>query len=137
MAFVELGCEADVHSALRLHHSQLGGRRINVERTVGGGGSGESRQAKIKELRTKQGTQTLQAARELCEAILPAAGAASGSGGAAEDDEEEGEGGVADGATMADVDERFIEFLSGVEPKVAEAVLREAKAIDMSGRAAG
>ena len=35
MAFVELSSESDVHSALRLHHSQLGGRRINVERTVG------------------------------------------------------------------------------------------------------
>jgi hypothetical protein len=54
MAFVELGSESEVHSALRLHHSCIYGRRINVERTVGGGHMGAERERKLKELRSIQ-----------------------------------------------------------------------------------
>eukprot|EP00967_Tisochrysis_lutea_P016204 scaffold18270_cov33-Tisochrysis_lutea.AAC.2 len=54
MAFVEMGSESAVHTALRLHHSCICGRRINVERTVGGGHSGEARVNRLKELRDKQ-----------------------------------------------------------------------------------
>lgn len=54
MAFVELGSESEVHSALRLHHSCIYGRRINVERTVGGGNMGPERERKLKELRSIQ-----------------------------------------------------------------------------------
>ena len=39
MAFVELASESALHSALKLHKSVMEGRRINVERTVGGGGA--------------------------------------------------------------------------------------------------
>jgi hypothetical protein len=54
MAFVELSSESEVHSALRLHHSCISGRRINVERTVGGGHMGPERGRKLKELRSIQ-----------------------------------------------------------------------------------
>ena len=51
MAFVELDSEGDVHTALRLHKAPMDGRRINVERTVGGGGNKGERQAKLAVLR--------------------------------------------------------------------------------------
>jgi len=73
MAFVELGSESDVHSALRLHHSCIYGRRINVERTVGGGNSGENRSTKLATLREKQGAVVVKAVRDLVEAALPPA----------------------------------------------------------------
>ena len=57
LAFVELESESDVHTALRLHKSPMEGRRINVERTVGGGGASAERQDKLKSLREKQGTK--------------------------------------------------------------------------------
>lgn len=39
--------------ALRLHHSKLSNRKINVELTAGGGGNTASRKAKIKEKNTR------------------------------------------------------------------------------------
>ena len=37
MAFVQLASATDLQAALRLHHIILSGRRINVERSCGGG----------------------------------------------------------------------------------------------------
>ncbi|KAJ3477144.1 hypothetical protein NLI96_g10670 [Meripilus lineatus] len=48
-AFVEFGDKIGLQKALRLHHSELDGRRINVELTAGGGGKSESRLSKLKE----------------------------------------------------------------------------------------
>lgn len=46
-AFVDLPDFMSLDKVLNLHHTSLGGRKINVELTAGGGGSGESRRAKI------------------------------------------------------------------------------------------
>ncbi|TCD67104.1 hypothetical protein EIP91_000567 [Steccherinum ochraceum] len=47
-AFLEFVNKAALQQALKLHHSQLEGRDINVELTAGGGGKGEGRLAKLK-----------------------------------------------------------------------------------------
>ena len=107
MAFVELASESALHSALKLHKSVMEGRRINVERTVGGGGSQDKRKQRLTALREQQGSKMRQTVREMCETILggesdvvPLAGG-----------EEEAEGGGGGGATLDDVDERIEEFL--------------------------
>ncbi len=48
-AFVEFVNKIGLQQALRLHHSELEGRKINVELTAGGGGKSESRLSKLKE----------------------------------------------------------------------------------------
>lgn len=48
-AFVEFSEGACVAQALKLHHSLMEGRKINVEKTVGGGGNGPNRRAKLTE----------------------------------------------------------------------------------------
>lgn len=58
IAFLEFSKEnTDIQSrmehALRMHHSLLRDRRINVELTVGGGGNSNTRQQKIKEKNEK------------------------------------------------------------------------------------
>lgn len=42
-----------MESALRMHHSELRSRKINVELTVGGGGNSETRKLKLKEKNEK------------------------------------------------------------------------------------
>lgn len=46
-AFMDLPNFQSLDKILNLHHSSLSGRKINVELTAGGGGSGEKRKAKI------------------------------------------------------------------------------------------
>ncbi|KAI0040807.1 hypothetical protein FA95DRAFT_813898 [Auriscalpium vulgare] len=48
-AFLEFSSRPALQQALKLHQSDLDGRRINVELTAGGGGKGEARLAKVKE----------------------------------------------------------------------------------------
>ncbi|KAI0257027.1 hypothetical protein BJV78DRAFT_2447 [Lactifluus subvellereus] len=52
-AFLEFSTRPALQAALRLHQSELDGRRINVELTAGGGGKGDARLAKVK-ARNKQ-----------------------------------------------------------------------------------
>jgi len=52
-AFIEFISTSALQSALKLHHTQLGGRKINVELTVGGGSNGPNRLAKIEGLRSR------------------------------------------------------------------------------------
>lgn len=52
-AFLEFSTRSALQAALRLHQSELDGRRINVELTAGGGGKGDTRLAKVK-ARNKQ-----------------------------------------------------------------------------------
>lgn len=52
MAFVEVNDPKLLYACLRLHHTLLDGRRINVERTAGGGR--EKRAGKLRELRDSQ-----------------------------------------------------------------------------------
>ena len=47
-AFLEFDSSSALEKALRLHHTTLLGRKINVELTAGGGGRGENRMGKIK-----------------------------------------------------------------------------------------
>ncbi len=48
-AFLEFTSQQGVQQALKLHQSNLDGRMINVELTVGGGGTGETRMKKLQE----------------------------------------------------------------------------------------
>ncbi|KAG0704393.1 hypothetical protein DFH29DRAFT_381625 [Suillus ampliporus] len=48
-AFLEFKHRNALQQGLKLHHSQLDGRQINVELTAGGGGKGEVRLSKVKE----------------------------------------------------------------------------------------
>jgi len=47
IAFLEFPNATLLQQALKLHHTDLDGRRINVELTVGGGGSGTARKEKL------------------------------------------------------------------------------------------
>ena len=52
MAFVEMKDPETLYSCLKLHQTMLDGRRINVERTAGGGKN--TRKTKLKQYRTEQ-----------------------------------------------------------------------------------
>ncbi|KAG8868076.1 hypothetical protein FS842_006565 [Serendipita sp. 407] len=52
-AFLEFSNATGLQTALRLHHSVLDGRKINVELSAGGGGKGEARIKKLKEKNAK------------------------------------------------------------------------------------
>ena len=136
MAFVELSSESDVHTALRLHKSPMDGRRINVERTVGGGGASEERKGKLKDLREKQGTQMRKQVQAMVANILPKGSAeeiAEAQVAMSMGDEDGAGGAMAAPVCQADLDERIMEFLGTVPTSVAEGALREAKALDMGG----
>lgn len=52
-AFVEMADAVGMNKALRLNHTQMGARRINVEVTVGGGGNSAGRKEKLKKKKEK------------------------------------------------------------------------------------
>ena len=54
MAFVEVADPELLYACLKLHHTHLEGRRINVERTAGGGKHSETRKTKLSRLRKEQ-----------------------------------------------------------------------------------
>lgn len=54
MAFIETTDPEMMYSFLKLHHTSLKGRRINVERSAGGKKNSSSRKAKIKQYREEQ-----------------------------------------------------------------------------------
>jgi len=83
-AFIEFSSSQSLQHALHLHHSQLDGRKINVELTAGGGGSGEKRRNALKarneslegerkEMRTKK-SQANAMTDEDTSKTLPSAG---------------------------------------------------------------
>ena len=53
VAFAEFTDSKDMQNALKLHHTKLAGKRINVEVTCGGGGTSEKRQHKIQQRNTE------------------------------------------------------------------------------------
>lgn len=57
IAFLELPSSTVLQACLKLHHSELKGRTINVELTAGGGGSSEDRKKKIQERNQRVGGQ--------------------------------------------------------------------------------
>lgn len=52
-AFLEFTSASALQHALKLHHSTLGNRKINVELSAGGGGNSAVRKAKIEKARNK------------------------------------------------------------------------------------
>jgi nucleolar protein 6 len=52
-AFLEFSKASGLQTALRLHHSELDGRKINVELSAGGGGKSDARMKKVKEKNAK------------------------------------------------------------------------------------
>lgn len=54
MAFVECSDPELLYSCLKLHHTYLDGRRINVERSAGGKSNSEARKSKIQKFRDEQ-----------------------------------------------------------------------------------
>ncbi|KAI3622492.1 rna binding protein [Moniliophthora roreri] len=52
-AFLEFANRTALQQALKMHHSKLDGRTINVELTVGGGGNSEARISKLRERNKK------------------------------------------------------------------------------------
>ncbi|BEJ14960.1 hypothetical protein CspHIS471_0407270 [Cutaneotrichosporon sp. HIS471] len=83
IAFLELSTSAELQTCLRLHHSQLGGRQINVELTAGGGGKGDTRKAKLAERNKRVGGQRERRAEREKEAGGEEAEAGIGEGKAA------------------------------------------------------
>jgi len=59
-AFLEFSTRPTLQAALRLHQSELDGRRINVELTAGGGGKGDTRLAKLKTRNKELATQRVR-----------------------------------------------------------------------------
>lgn len=62
-AFLEFTSATALQSALRLHHSTLSNRKINVELTAGGGGNSAARKAKLDEQRKKLTAEREKAAK--------------------------------------------------------------------------
>ena len=58
-AFLEFTHKNALQQALKLHHSELDGRRINVELTAGGGGKSETRLNKVKERNKELNTRRM------------------------------------------------------------------------------
>jgi RNA recognition motif-containing protein len=54
MAFIEVNDPETLYACLALHQTFLDGRRINVERSAGGGRSSETRKTKLKQYREEQ-----------------------------------------------------------------------------------
>lgn len=59
-AFLEFRGASGLQSALRLHHSVLDGRKINVELSAGGGGNSASRVRKLKVKNAKLDVSTFR-----------------------------------------------------------------------------
>jgi nucleolar protein 6 len=51
--FIEVGDQNDYQKLLKMHHSKLLGRKINVELSAGGGGNSSQRKSKIKKKNEK------------------------------------------------------------------------------------
>lgn len=70
-AFLEFKHRNALQQGLKLHHSSLDGRQINVELTAGGGGKGEARLSKLKqrnkELESQRQKQFQKKAKSKCE----------------------------------------------------------------------
>ncbi|KAI0285449.1 hypothetical protein BGY98DRAFT_909791, partial [Russula aff. rugulosa BPL654] len=63
-AFLEFSTRHALQAALRLHQSELDGRRINVELTAGGGGKSDARIAKVKARNKNLGAQRTRRIKE-------------------------------------------------------------------------
>jgi RNA recognition motif-containing protein len=66
-AFAEFEDPEDMYEALKLHHTQLDGRRINVERSVGGRKNSETRKEKLKQRRKEQEDYVMNTVNKILE----------------------------------------------------------------------
>jgi nucleolar protein 6 len=57
IAFVEFPTSGALQAGLKLHHTELDGKKINVELTAGGGGATDERKKKIQERNERVGEQ--------------------------------------------------------------------------------
>lgn len=57
IAFLELASSTELQACLKLHHSVLNGKRLNVELTAGGGGKSDGRKEKLKARNERVSTQ--------------------------------------------------------------------------------
>lgn len=57
MAFIEFQSSTALQKALKLHHTELDGKIINVEMTAGGGGTTVERKRKIEDKNERIGVQ--------------------------------------------------------------------------------
>ncbi|ODO05231.1 nucleolar protein 6 [Cryptococcus wingfieldii CBS 7118] len=57
IAFLEVPSSTAMQACLKLHHTTINARTINVELTAGGGGAGEERKKKLDERNQRVGTQ--------------------------------------------------------------------------------
>lgn len=78
IAFLEVASSEAMQACLKLHHSSIQNRRINVELTAGGGGKSDARQGKIKERNERVGGQRERRAEKEKEAEAEAARANGG-----------------------------------------------------------
>lgn len=90
IAFLELPTSAAMQQCLKLHHSTLQNRTINVELTAGGGGKSDTRKEKIKERNDRVGTQRERKAEK--EKEEAGAGGADGQDSKASDANANGDG---------------------------------------------
>ena len=70
-AFLEFSTRHALQTALRLHQSELDGRRINVELTAGGGGKSDARLAKVKARNKHLGAQRVRPFSQSPQSCLP------------------------------------------------------------------
>mmetsp|Transcript_6790 Transcript_6790/g.8834 ORF Transcript_6790/g.8834 Transcript_6790/m.8834 type:complete len:290 (+) Transcript_6790:155-1024(+) len=113
IAFATLEDSWQLVKALRVHHSRLKGRMINVERTCGGGGNSERRKSKIKALRERQGTKVLMEVRKQVQDVFNEVNPTD--------------------ISVEDVDDRAIEALGTFPREISENILREFFELDVSG----
>lgn len=83
-AFVEFPDRDSLSYGLNLHKAEVNGRRINVELTAGGGGTGDKRKHKIAERRQRVALQRVaKMQRTTAKTAEAGAGAAAGAGAGA------------------------------------------------------
>ena len=70
IAFADCKDDKQLVRALRAHHTSLLGKVINVERTVGGGGKGDRRKAKIQRLRERQGAKVHKDTKKIVASVI-------------------------------------------------------------------
>lgn len=90
-AFVDLENFMALDKVLNLHHSSLGGRKINVELTAGGGGKGEARKAKIQKKNEKLDVERETSQKTKREAEAKKARTRGANGPSAEDKQKKAE----------------------------------------------
>mmetsp|Transcript_16430 Transcript_16430/g.18575 ORF Transcript_16430/g.18575 Transcript_16430/m.18575 type:complete len:385 (+) Transcript_16430:252-1406(+) len=113
IAFAEMKDSKQVVRVLRVHHTRLKGRMINVERTCGGGGNSEKRKTKLKALKERQGNKVIIEVRKKVEEIFNEVKPIN--------------------VKLEDVDDRALEALGTFPREISEAIVKEYFELDFTG----